>query len=68
MPIAVENELLRILQESLSNIDKHAGADARRRQLGRRGRLGCAAGQDDGKGFDTARGIRDNAYGLGGHA
>ena len=64
MPVAVENELLRILQESLSNIDKHAGAEHVDVSWDVEDGSGVLRVQDDGKGFDTARGIRDNAYGL----
>ena len=63
-PIAVENELLRIMQEALNNIDKHANAtnvsidweiDAHQAHL----RV-C----DNGDGFDESRGVRDTAFGL----
>ena len=64
MPVAVENELLRILQESLSNIDKHANAAHVDVSWDIEDGSGVLRVQDDGKGFDTARGIRDNAYGL----
>lgn len=60
----VENELLRIAQEALTNVEKHAKAT--RVHLGwsiENGR-GVLVVQDDGRGFDPSRGIRGTAYGL----
>lgn len=64
MPVPVENELLRILQESLNNVAKHA--DATRVQVLWRidgGNFELTI-SDDGRGFEIARGVRDSAYGL----
>jgi len=64
LPVPIENELLRILQESLSNIDKHAQArhvDVVWQVIDGRGVLTVT---DDGRGFDAATGVRDSAYGL----
>jgi signal transduction histidine kinase len=64
LPVAVENEVLRILQEALNNVERHA--EARRVEV----RWTVAGGnyrltvRDDGKGFDTSRGARESAYGL----
>ena len=64
LPIPVENELLRILQEALNNVDKHARADNVTVTWD------VVDGQfeltvtDDGRGFDLERGVRDSAYGL----
>lgn len=64
LPVPVENELLRILQEALNNVAKHA--DATRVHVDWR----VAGGNfelvvhDDGRGFEVARGVRDSAYGL----
>jgi signal transduction histidine kinase len=60
----VENELLRIAQEALTNVEKHANAS----QVNvawtiERGR-GTLYIHDNGRGFDPAKGIRGNAYGL----
>ena len=64
LPVPVENELLRIMQESLNNVAKHAKAsqvDVLWNVDGGNFELVVA---DDGKGFETARGVRDSAYGL----
>ncbi len=63
-PIAVENELLRIMQEALNNIDKHANAtkvsiDWEVRAHDAHLRVG-----DNGDGFDESRGVRETAFGL----
>ena len=64
LPVPVENEILRILQEALNNIAKHALAthvsvvwdvDGGNFQL---------EVTDDGQGFEIARGVRDSSYGL----
>ncbi len=62
--VNVENELLRILQESLNNVEKHAKpnqVDITYTVSDGRGELLIA---DDGKGFDTGGAIRDTSYGL----
>ncbi len=64
LPIPIENELLRILQESLSNIDKHAAASAVNVTWDVFGGAATLTVADDGQGFDAARGVRDSAYGL----
>lgn len=64
LPVPVENELLRIMQEALNNVAKHARADrvdVRWNVDGGNFELTVA---DDGRGFETARGVRDSAYGL----
>ena len=64
LSVPIENEMLRIMQEALTNIDKHA--KARHVQI----RWVVAAGRgtltvtDDGRGFDARQGVRDSAYGL----
>lgn len=64
LPAPVENELLRILQESLNNIEHHA--EARRVEVRWRvdGGTWALVVKDDGKGFDTSRGASESAYGL----
>lgn len=64
LPVPVENELLRILQESLNNVAKHANAtkvEVDWRIVGGNFELTVS---DDGSGFEVARGVRDSAYGL----
>lgn len=63
-PVAIENELLRIMQEALNNIDKHANATSVQvswRVTATEGRLRLS---DDGDGFDESRGVRETAFGL----
>lgn len=64
LPRPVENELLRIMQEALTNVDKHAGATSvsihwNVDEAGGRLRI-----KDDGTGFDSSSGIRETAFGL----
>ncbi|MGI9596946.1 MAG: GAF domain-containing sensor histidine kinase, partial [Acidimicrobiales bacterium] len=64
LPSRIENELLRIAQEALTNVEKHAAAaNVHIRWTVADGR-GVLLVQDDGRGFDPALGIRGNAYGL----
>ena len=64
LPSRVENEFLRIAQEALTNVEKHAVATrVHIRWTIVEGR-GTLAIQDDGRGFNPADGIRGNAYGL----
>lgn len=64
LPAIIENELLRIAQEALSNIQKHAHAThVRMAWVIAEGR-GMLVIEDDGRGFDPAKGIRGSAYGL----
>lgn len=62
--VNVENELLRILQESLNNVEKHAKPS----NVGITYSVSDGHGEliivDDGKGFDTGGAIRDTSYGL----
>jgi signal transduction histidine kinase len=64
LPVPVENEVLRILQEALNNVDKHAKADHVDVVWDVRGGNFELVVSDDGRGFDSARGVRDSAYGL----
>jgi signal transduction histidine kinase len=63
-PIAVENELLRIMQEALNNIDKHANASSVQIVWTVGPRQGHLRIGDDGDGFDESRGVRETAFGL----
>ena len=62
--VPIENELLRILQESLNNTDKHAKASRVDIRWDVRNGAGVLTITDDGVGFDAAQGVRDTAYGL----
>jgi len=62
--VSVENELLRILQESLNNVEKHAQPN----QVNIVYTVDDGRGEllivDDGKGFHAGGAIRDTSYGL----
>lgn len=64
LAVRVESELLRILQEALSNVAKHAKASS----VGVTWKVLDGAGTlvvaDDGLGFSPDKGTRDSAYGL----
>jgi len=60
----VENELLRIVQEALVNIEKHSSATEVHLSWTIVDGRGVLVVQDDGRGFDPAKGIRGSAYGL----
>ncbi len=64
LPVPVENELLRILQEALNNVGKHAKAQRVDVVWDLDGGFFELKIVDDGRGFETARGVRDSAYGL----
>ena len=64
LPVPVENELLRILQESLNNVAKHAEASRVEVTWTVHGGNFELVVRDDGRGFEVARGVRDSAYGL----
>ena len=60
----MRNELLRILQEALNNIDKHAKASHVSVTWTVEGASARLVIADDGRGFDASKGVRDSAYGL----
>ncbi len=60
----VENELLRITQEALTNIEKHAMATHAHIGWSVEAGRGVLVIQDNGQGFDPTKGIRGSAYGL----
>jgi signal transduction histidine kinase len=60
----VENELLRIAQEALTNVEKHAKATHVHLGWSIENGRGVLVVQDNGRGFDPGRGIRGTAYGL----
>jgi len=62
--VPVENELLRILQEALTNVDRHAAAEHVDVVWDVRGGDFELVVTDDGRGFESAKGVRDSAYGL----
>lgn len=63
---AVEVQLIRIVQEALANIRKHAGAERVVVELSSRGELATVTIRDDGRGFDPAliASNRLQAFGL----
>lgn len=64
LPGRVENEFLRIAQEALTNIEKHAMAAKVQVTWTVADGQGVLVVQDDGRGFDPTKGIRGNAFGL----
>ncbi len=62
--VAVENELLRILQEALNNIEKHAQASKVDIVWTAENGDGVLVITDDGRGFDASGARRDTSYGL----
>lgn len=64
LPALIENELLRIAQEALVNIQKHAGATRVHVRWSVSDGRGVLVIEDDGRGFDPGKGIRGSAYGL----
>jgi signal transduction histidine kinase len=64
LPVPIENELLRIMQESLNNVAKHARAQHVEVVWTVDGGNFELEVRDDGRGFELARGVRDSAYGL----
>ncbi len=60
----VENELLRIAQEALTNVEKHAMATHADVSWSVENGRGVLIVEDNGRGFDPSKGIRGNAYGL----
>jgi signal transduction histidine kinase len=65
LPGDTETALYRIVQESLTNVVKHAGAQRVSVSLTRKGGFVTAVIEDDGIGFD-ATSTRDDAFGLSG--
>lgn len=64
LPVAVENEVLRIMQEALHNIGKHANASRVVIDWQVTPTMARLRVADDGDGFDEARGVRETAFGL----
>ncbi len=60
----MENELLRIAQEALTNVEKHSMASHAHVSWTVDNGRGVLVIQDDGRGFDPGKGIRGTAYGL----
>jgi signal transduction histidine kinase len=63
LPSDVETTLYRVVQESLTNIVKHANAHNVSVSIGRRGSVVAAVIEDDGAGFDQ-RTVREEGVGL----
>lgn len=64
MLVSVENEMLRILQEALNNIEKHAQATQVDVEWSVTGGTGQLTISDNGRGFDAGGSRRDTSYGL----
>lgn len=64
LPARIENEFLRICQEALTNVDKHANASRVHVTWKITNGIGVLTVQDDGRGFNPAKGIRGTAFGL----
>lgn len=64
LPVPVENELLRILQEALNNVDRHAKATHVEVDWNVDGGNYELVVTDDGTGFDPGRAIRERSYGV----
>jgi len=64
LPARIETEFLRIAQEALTNISKHAQATRVDLRWTVDGVGGLLVIEDDGRGFEPSQGIRGNAYGL----
>ncbi len=64
LPVPIENELLRITQEALNNIDKHAKASFVEILWRVEPAVAMLRVTDNGRGFDLKTGVRDTAYGL----
>ncbi len=65
LPERVEAELLRIAQEALTNVRKHAGAEEVQITLGRTGRRVLLTIRDDGRGFTPGRAGARGRHGVG---
>lgn len=64
LPVPVENEILRILQEALNNVDRHAGAEHVEVDWTVDGGNYELVVSDDGRGFDADSAVREQSYGL----
>jgi signal transduction histidine kinase len=60
----VETEMLRILQESLNNVEKHAKASIVSITWNVTDGVGILTVADNGRGFERNQIVRDNSYGL----
>jgi signal transduction histidine kinase len=78
LPQESESQVIRIVQEALNNVHKHAGVDHARVRVERQDASLCVSVQDQGRGFDPAQvttrdtvhfglqGMRERAESLGG--
>jgi len=60
----VEIQLIRVIQEALSNVRKHAGAERARVRLRREGGRALVSVEDDGRGFDPTAAPASGHFGL----
>lgn len=65
-PPMIELELLRITQEALNNIERHAKAESVSVRWGATAGTATLIVSDDGRGFDMTRSARSDSYGLAG--
>lgn len=65
LPPTVETAVFRVLQEAITNVVKHSGADHVAVVLDASDREVCLIVEDNGKGFDAADGSADLALGIG---
>lgn len=65
-PTEISIPLIRVLQEALMNVRKHAQVDQARVRLGQAANDWCISVEDEGRGFDMSRigGERSASYGL----
>ena len=64
LSVPVETEFLRIMQEALNNVDKHAKATQVDIVWNVSDGTGSLTVRDNGRGFDAKQSVRDSAYGL----
>ena len=64
LPAWIENDILRIGQEALTNVVKHAAANRVAVRLAYEPRRVCLGVQDDGRGFDSRARCADRCFGL----
>lgn len=64
MRLNIENEMLRILQEALNNVEKHSQATQVEVVWSVKNGESLLVVRDNGRGFDTSGSVRDTSYGL----
>ncbi|SIS82368.1 two-component system, NarL family, sensor kinase [Neptunomonas antarctica] len=64
LPDDIEITLYRVIQEALTNVDKHSGADEVRLKTWVQGRYAWVTLKDNGEGFDVVNQVQSNGIGL----